>query len=368
MRRIIFYIGAPKTGTKAVQDFLLFNRRKLQEYGMDYLSPADRPSRKELVPFEMNGASFFKRAMATCGYQMSLMSQAWAEIFYRAAKEQVSDKIDTIFLSDENVFIYHRPEYLSALKDELLSVWGKDVRIEIICYLRRQDEWSLSMWKETCRTMPLEAMDYKPSLEGWQKPLLDYDSRLKGLESVFGRENIAVRRYDRACFSGGDIFHDFCQVAGIPWREDYDCLQPARNTSCTIAHTDSLRYLKTHFENASKREKDLFQGATRLLTSTTKEPKDMHILTREEREEMLAGYAASNQRVADRYFDGEPLFDISLGDFPVYVPDEEAIKQEAYRILYQAMVIKAQKEKQLPEAAPEMPLEGTETESGILFY
>ena len=61
-RRIFFHIGAPKTGTSAIQMFLASNIGNLRAIGLDYLK---REPPREGLPTTGNGASvfrYFKRA------------------------------------------------------------------------------------------------------------------------------------------------------------------------------------------------------------------------------------------------------------------------------------------------------------------
>src|ERR1700730_5721697 len=63
-RRIFFHIGAPKTGTSAIQVFLASNIGNLRAIGLDYLK---REPPREGLPTTGNGASvfrYFKRAQA----------------------------------------------------------------------------------------------------------------------------------------------------------------------------------------------------------------------------------------------------------------------------------------------------------------
>ena len=63
-RRIFFHIGAPKTGTSAIQMFLASNIGNLRAIGLDYLK---REPPREGLPTTGNGASvfrYFKRAQA----------------------------------------------------------------------------------------------------------------------------------------------------------------------------------------------------------------------------------------------------------------------------------------------------------------
>jgi hypothetical protein len=62
----------------------------------------------------------------------------------------------------------------------------------------------------------------------------DYRSRIGAFESVFGREAIAVRLFDRSSLYKESLVHDFCDAAGIEWQDDF-VVPPDANTSVSFS-------------------------------------------------------------------------------------------------------------------------------------
>ncbi|MCP3894079.1 MAG: hypothetical protein GY706_05550, partial [Bacteroides sp.] len=101
--------------------------------------------------------------------------------------------IHTILLSDEN--LSHPDFVLSNTAYKFLSDYFEDIKI--VVYVRRQDNWAESFYKEAIvwpkNTEEREFQDYfNDQLTNW----LDYEGRLSKWEIVFGTGNIIVRSYD----------------------------------------------------------------------------------------------------------------------------------------------------------------------------
>ena len=173
MKRIILHIGTPKTGTTALQEnFFKLNLSSLEENGVGYFVPS-----KKYVPWGgySNGDFLVYDTLIKCENQDHSALQEAMQIntadhhymldtYINKARKNIDAEmqrfkayakdLDTIILSEE-VF-YHSEVFFPAFwkknKKTLFDLFGKDIQIDIVLYLRRQDLWIESKFKEGVMT------------------------------------------------------------------------------------------------------------------------------------------------------------------------------------------------------------------------
>ncbi len=105
--------------------------------------------------------------------------------------------------------------------------------IRVVAYIRRQDRLFQSLWGQRLKSRDpgtdflkrlLSRRKYLPMLEAW--------------EQAVGRENMAVRIFDKTAFIEGDLQADFRAAAGIPADDRYS--QPIRTNESLDAAAQTL--------------------------------------------------------------------------------------------------------------------------------
>ena len=316
MSEAILHIGMPKTGSTALQGFFLRNRRLLAQEGVDYpilrtISPRANKS--------INGNMLVS-------YLVESRHDVWPRLFRRNVKklEELASKPHArVLLSEENIYIGDIDVIRGFLADR-----GFD-RVKVIGYVRRQDDWLISSWKQGCeggyRAVPFSNTANYTDVRNW----LSYGSRYEQIaRALQPQDRVIVRRYAKGSFVGGDIFRDFCSAADIPWRGDFS--MPGRlnpSVTCDVAEA-MIRICQKGFPGLYGSMADAYRRMNLLkiaeeYSAEHPEAKGTFPATPEWRRDALERYRAENEKLSERYFDGEPLFDMTVDDsYPVWEPDE----------------------------------------------
>ena len=187
MKTVYIHIGSPKTGTSALQLFLLKNRERLELLGLDY--PAHKTDKNMIA--SGNGVVL---AMALKNGQIQ-----------EAAKvaEQLKKCIGTLILSSE-YFMRLDKKYVFQLSELFPGA-------KIIVYVRRQADGLMAAYAQRVkrRNEPRSIEEY---LSEGNQDLFSL-ACLEYYASAFGRDNVIVRPYEKTQFIGDNIFSDFlCQL------------------------------------------------------------------------------------------------------------------------------------------------------------
>lgn len=205
MRRLILHIGAHKTGTTALQHSLSVNRALLAAQGAAYVSSPEAGQLHHYLGFAVRGALL-------------------PEGFVAFDAEVLADRLagadqDLVLASSENFSFFFQRAPIAALHAALRARFD-DIRV--VCYLRRQDRHAVSHHQEGAKPNRQaegqlwgHALTALPAASPDHALYLDYDRRLGLWADVFGAEHLALRVYDRALLTGGDIVADFLALVGL---------------------------------------------------------------------------------------------------------------------------------------------------------
>ena len=151
MGNLILHIGIPKTGTTSLQLFLFKNREKLESYGIDYPVFMNQPG----LPSRARNGIFldrYARSVACNDKTMSGVSDVEENL---ARLEKALSSHNKVVLTNEELA---RPLYRNVRRGyEYDLFWNSTARIledagatdvTIVVYLRRQDDWAASKWRQ----------------------------------------------------------------------------------------------------------------------------------------------------------------------------------------------------------------------------
>lgn len=202
----ILHIGTPKTGSTAIQDALFHH---LRDPRFQYVSGS-----------HPNGSFAISALLATAENQ-SIPAGGNAVVAALAAEyQQFTRRFERGLLRAR-----HRravpvisAEYLWAasthqlviLRDRLLA-GGFTPRV--LGYLRPWRAWIDSWFTQRARYGLVRWSEQNP----FGDQLLDVRARVLTIWEVFGRERVALARYDRRTFPGGCVVQDFCRRIGHPF-------------------------------------------------------------------------------------------------------------------------------------------------------
>lgn len=232
MRKTIYvHIGAPKTGTSSIQDFLFQNRRRLAE--------------EHDLSFPIMDSEEFR--ISANGKVLCDPSS------FQCIAEKLSElPTSRVVLSEEMIFLNGSVRNLSKLEHSGLT-------IKVIVYLRNAPDYLASLWGESNK---YENGGSPSSLSEF----LDSDTYLLDLRALCQamaastKIDFIVRVYDRACLLKENSVDDFLQAIGA----EAACNLPrpkSSNVSKGRAWSDLMQELLQYdFICERKIEKQLFEA------------------------------------------------------------------------------------------------------------
>lgn len=331
--KAIVHIGAPKTGSSSIQEFLFLNHVRLAQQGFRFHRNVDgRGSQYEyalaamtrtdmMIPGEVEQIRYYARTID----EQRRNSEPYVrelEKFPKRWKEPVA-----IFSSEHFLPWLSTPKAVSALHEMFSNIFD-DVRY--VVYFRSQFDSIVSSYSERVK-------------RGLDITLDEFITRrLKRLNifgpanrwlNVVGRENLEVRLLDRSFLHGGDVIHDFCHVCGI----SFDGLEmpPRVNESLSATGAECMRALNRWIPEVHPGggENPLRKNLLDCVADLTQDGPKL-VLRRPQKARISAAVEKSNERFRKTFFpDRDVLFPESA---PVNPPLNDA------KIRFQALDAMAQ--------------------------
>ena len=324
MTNFILHIGYGKTGTTAIQRFLHHNRTALA-------------NAQTLYPdFFIHGAwlnaynhNFLGRALAgRVGWWDQSAEQLIAQVEDQA-RDAAADKVilsaETFLGGIEPLDFDDEADYRLACRtavERTARALGSHM-VEIIVYLRRQDQWLESVLNQNIKYSGLLPRKLaKASIAETcriYEPRLNYAASLDPWRASFGKEAVTVGVYERTQLSGGDVVADFRKRAGL---DKLSLTTPAwdATTANRGLHRDVLEVKKilNRISRPKFEERALVESMYRVSEALSAHNRGMSasILSAEARRAIVESVAESNKVVAREYllrFDGV-LFREALPD------------------------------------------------------
>ena len=283
--RLILHIGAHRTATSALQDFLHANVEPLQEKGF-------------LYPFQVRRHVKLMNDFFAGRRQVS-------EIGKKLSTRMINRKkaLHTMILSDEDICMRRDLSVLAEFRE-----WFD---VKVVFTLRRQDTWLESWYFQNIKwqwnpklshcTFP-QFMDMRDDFH-W----IHYDAYVRHLESLFGAENLILNVMEKEQMPQGPI-ETFCDSIGLTDREGLT--PPAHiNESFSPLISEFMRCMPLDQAPPSYRNvlTGAFASVDRKLSGGRKTQSE-RLLTHRQRSKLLAEYEAGNHALAQRYFNRDKLF------------------------------------------------------------
>ncbi len=288
-KRLLLHIGANKTGSSAIQEFLRLNFEALARHDV-IVAPSDLmrggPVTGQHVPF-------LEHLRFDMAFGRKIVTERIA-LLMRDLPER-----GTLVISAENLSNLNGTHELFA---DTLSKHD----VQIILYIRRQDELLVSAWQQWGSKTTGDFWAWVVRAAGQRG---DWRLTLEPWEALAGRQHIVVRIYDRAKLFRQNVVADFLQVLGLGGKlQEFEMPATPANPGYSDAVVDFVRGNPLLFHDMHD---DTVYRIIETLTGDrfVRNPRES-IITHEERMALLQKYTASNAWVKNRYFansDG-PLF------------------------------------------------------------
>lgn len=209
---VYLHVGADKTGSTTIQKFLHTNRNVLKSYGYCYpsLMTGNQDDISSTYSHHLVGAYFAHNLLDHDYYRVRYSISSEEDERSKAnrymdilAQDLRKGSYNALILSYEGLYSLKTNE-LQELKAYLLNIAEA---VKIIYYLRPRFSYGLSALSQRI-SMGAPSWKHHP-------PVNYYRHRLLTMESVFGKENLLVRRFSKDDFRDGDLISDFCYATGL---------------------------------------------------------------------------------------------------------------------------------------------------------
>ncbi|HVU19371.1 MAG TPA: hypothetical protein VHE09_01480 [Rhizomicrobium sp.] len=306
---LYLHIGTEKTGTSSVQNFLAANRARLAHMGILYPETPGAKNHTGLAAAAQD-VSDTGPLRKTLGLQNQNDVEAYRAKLIEGLKEEYrGGAFKTVIMSNEHCSSrLLREEEVHWLKDILAPHFEK---IRIVVYLRRQDDYLLSIYSTAVKSGSVRPLEVPPLRSAAVR--YDYWPFLSRWARVFGRDAIVCRKFERATLKNGDVIDDLLSLIGVEADSAFE--RPGEANESLDAETlEFLRMFNAHVSRfAGNRLNPIRANIVGLLSAISSGP----LVTLEE--EQLRGFMGmfeeSNRKVALEYFGGvreapgDPLFD-----------------------------------------------------------
>lgn len=291
-RTIYLHVGMPKCATTSVQFFLDHNTDWLAQHGLSYVHhPDDR------TEDQGNAAEFASRLI----HRQVDKALRLLEYFL--------DQPGDVILSSEILFGVARGDLFRKVSEYLEQ---HDARIRVICYLRRQDLWLESDFKQHIKASPEwtgrigdllrqrvkhNTLNYNWMMTHWAR--CAYDNHVTIVPLNKGQAPDYPQRR-------------FVEFIGLGDTPGAVLDLPAKNVSPPTGLMGAARFMKAEAlrmklpaDEVAASIEGFFDVAPSLITV----PPRRYMLPYKTRSRLLGKYASSNQLLSERLLDGQPLFD-----------------------------------------------------------
>ncbi len=224
--KIYLHIGTHKTGTTSIQKFLDCNRNKLLD--LDYLYPlSGRPKTLSIaqhrLPWGVRREKKFRGKWEDIG-------QEWVKLHEEIAQEK-----------KENVVV--SAEDFSSLNAKRIAILKKHLsryNTKIVIYLRKQDEFFLSLYAQVLKTGFYKSIEEYIKLERHRG---NYYAFLEPWSKAFGKENIVIKVYEKSQIKQR-LIPSFVEAIGLGAHlNELEQLNEMANTSPNEKTLKFLRFL-----------------------------------------------------------------------------------------------------------------------------
>lgn len=302
-KSVLVHIGANKTGSSAIQAFLKLNVEPLARHGV-HVAPADLmpggPITGQHVPF-------FEHLREDM------------EFGRKVVKERIALLLRQVPAGGKLVISAENLSNLNGTQ-ELFADTAEHRPLEVLFYIRRQDELLLSSWQQWGSKTSADFWAWIVTAAGFRG---DWRTALERWEALVPRQRIAVRIYDRKALQGGNLISDFLHHLGVA---DHPAEFPLPESTANVSYSEAvLDFVKGNPLLFQDMHDDTVYRMVGALTGERfhRKPRES-IITHEERLALLHKYRAINNWVKNRYFpqrDG-PLFpDPKPEDYEVLTPE-----------------------------------------------
>ena len=319
MTRALLHIGTEKTGTSTLQAFLQQNRALLRQHGIAYLRSPGARNHRLLAAYAMKDARS-DDLLRQWPWRQPLFRRLWRIAF----RIQLGREIAQLKRQGVHTFLFSSEHCHSRLKSleeitrlaDLLNPHFQQV--DVLVYLRRQDQVATSLYSTALKAG--RAIPFEPFFRHRARPddpYLNYATLLEHWATVFGKSRIKPRIFSRQRLLHGDLLADFCDASGVIDTR-WPLTIPANENEGVSATAQTAAQLFNSEKADQPRNRQHKQQVQALIDQLNQAfPGPSVKPGRELARSFYQVFAASNQQLAQTWFDGSPPFDEDFSGYPM---------------------------------------------------
>ena len=326
-KRVILHIGMAKTGTTSLQYYLWSNRKELSNNGIGYYSEQFRPW------------TAYSNAGFLCGQSLNAArGWEWQNPDYLSEMEAFTEfakDYNTLILSEE--FMWEKgieeASFWRELKNIIYLTVGEDTVIDIVVFLRRQDEWILSRWKENLIDWyKNDERDFPEYLSDMEKlGFLDYEIALRRIADCFGRGHMEVCAYGAREHEGYDTVREFLSATDINYSGLEASKKPRMNPSLSMRAAKAMLLINRQQHDDISRDKLAY--VARIFSMMHPDNQNYYPISADDRRKILSRIEEKNDRLFLEYGNGISCLKNEFDDYQVWEDNREQEKKDAHSIL-----------------------------------
>lgn len=211
----VVHIGTEKTGTTSIQQLLNNNQSNLQTHGV-YVLRGREVNNRDVVDFFQTKDS---RSLRVSNPEND--RPLWFRTINDENKEGFGQQLSNLINENPKALIISSEYFSSRMRNDddlrfLKTFLDENFdEIKIICYFRPQEELAISLHSTRLRIGDTVSLSQRLASVVEGNYYYNYLEIANKWASVFGKENLVVRLYDRDVFPEGDVRKDFLKVLAI---------------------------------------------------------------------------------------------------------------------------------------------------------
>jgi len=241
-KHIYLHIGTTKTGTSSIQTFLRDNLEVLKQHNFIALTPRSPERLRTLSEIIMSAA---KKNFP----HFNETQQQWLNDLIQKLKNA---ETDNIILSEElfwNIISVNKERFIFI---DFINSLKEFADITVVVYLRRQDSFLMSAYQQRLKGGGVREKECQEWISISAKPqtgITNFQGNLKFLESLFGKNNIIVRPFEKEQFVDQSLFADFMYCVGLRMSDEFEIKNKKKNPGLSPVMAEILRYLSIYYKN-----------------------------------------------------------------------------------------------------------------------
>ncbi|WP_279167523.1 hypothetical protein [Pseudoalteromonas distincta] len=277
-KKLYIHIGTGKTGTTAIQDFMLINQDNLESNGILYCKTGRTGNNHHLLC--QNFKRTDKVTQNTILNNLILLNQ---EILESACHK----------------FIISSEYFPGLTLEEIKSFCSMfDVAVIPLVYLRRQDEYIESWYAQVVKAYHVNYSVYELKDELYRANILNYLELIENWEKA--SECVIVRVYEKESFYKGNIFDDFLFALDINFDSEYTL--PTRKSNLSILR-NQIQLKKALASISTETEQRILSQPISIDNFDEK-----YFMSPSSRESILDEFRPMNEQIAKKYLGRKALF------------------------------------------------------------